>query len=351
MNPYKSLPKQAFWKLAVSNRSMFDLNDIWDPKFPIYKKSKVVTFGSCFAQHIGKALAKNGFSWLDTELPPNGLSIENSKKYNYNVFSARTGNIYTTSLLKQWVQWAVDGKSVPEEVWECSDRFFDPFRPSIEYGGFSSVDELFESRWQAIKSFELAIKECDVFVFTLGLTESWFDIDGFEYPVCPGTVSGVFDSKKHVFLNQDFNFVKTNLIKSINLIRQVNPKVKFLLTVSPVPLVATNSGSNVLVATMHSKSILRSVAGQISRNHDFVDYFPSYEIINSPVFRGAFFEPNMRGVNQYGVNFVMSTFFNGLNKKYLLSNATYNSGLFNNTANSYDIVCEEEVLAAFGGEG
>jgi hypothetical protein len=51
------------------------------------------------------------------------------------------------------------------------------------------------------------------------------------------------------------------------------------------------------------------VAGEILTTHRFVDYFPSYEIITHPAFRGMFFQPNMRGVTQQGVNFVMDQFF------------------------------------------
>ena len=117
MNPYENLPPKAFWKTAVANKSMFDMSDFWDPKFHIGRNENVVTFGSCFAQHIGNALKNNGFNWISNESPPCGLSEENCKKFNYNVFSARTGNIYTTSLLKQWTEWALEKAPVPEEMW------------------------------------------------------------------------------------------------------------------------------------------------------------------------------------------------------------------------------------------
>jgi len=38
MNPYENLPKKAFWKLAVANKSMFDISELWDPKFHIKPK-------------------------------------------------------------------------------------------------------------------------------------------------------------------------------------------------------------------------------------------------------------------------------------------------------------------------
>ena len=40
----------------------------------------------------------------------------------------------------------------------------------------------------------------------------------------------------------------------------MNPKARLVLTVSPVPLAATASGSHVLPATIYSKSVLRAAA-------------------------------------------------------------------------------------------
>jgi hypothetical protein len=317
MTPYDNLPAKAFWRLAIANRSMFDIDELWDPKFDIKPDDSVATFGSCFAQHIGRALHSRGFKWLISEPAPEDCPSELAAEFNYGIFTARTGNIYTTSLLNQWVEWAAGITKVPDEVWEKDGRFFDPFRPRIEPNGFESVDELYKSREETLIALESSIKSSRYFVFTLGLTESWIsEAGGYEYPMCPGTVAGKFDPEKHKFLNLSYGDVKRSLLKAINTMQGMNPELKFILTVSPVPLTATNSGRHIAVATMASKSILRAVADQISTNRDSIDYFPSYEIINSPIFKGAFFEPNQRSVNSYGVNFVMDSFFNGLESKY-----------------------------------
>jgi hypothetical protein len=119
-----------------------------------------------------------------------------------------------------------------------------------------------------------------------------------------------------------------------------------------VPLTATMSGNHVLIATIESKSILRSVAGHLSKIFDFVDYFPSYEIINSPPFRGTFFESTQRNVNKIGVNHVMNQFFGALNKKFPeISKAgtttTNNPDQVRASKTFEDSNCEEEILNAF----
>lgn len=343
-NPYSSLGPDKFWRTAVADRHFFDIEDIWTPKFSLTPDDKVITFGSCFAQHIGKALQANGYCWHVTERPPSGLP--NPEKFGYNVFSSRTANIYTTSLLLQWAKWALSGEQPPEEAWEQSGRFYDPFRPKIENNGFASLDELMKSRAQAIRSFGEALTSANTFVFTLGLTESWLNqAGGYEYPMCPGTAAGTFNPSLHKFVNQDFATILENLRAAVALIRAANPKIRFIFTVSPVPLTATYTGRHVVVATMESKSVLRAVAGQITSDDDGMDYFPSYEIINSPVFKGIFFEPNQRNVSPHGVQFVMKNFFQCMQKRAGQTNAA-------NTASGARSaeVCEEELLAAFAGD-
>lgn len=348
MNPYQELPETAFWRTAVANNNMFDIKDLWEAKFRITRKDKIATFGSCFAQHIGQSLKQRGYNWFISETAPEGLSEGNKKKYNYDVFSCRTGNIYTTSLLKQWVEWSLGKSKVPEEFWEKDNRFFDPFRPNIEPNGFESVEEMNLSRIQTLKSFKQLLEESTVFIFTLGLTESWFHKQGnYEYPMCPGTVAGKFNKESHIFVNQSFSFIQNNLNEAIRMMREVNPKLRFILTVSPVPLTATNSGQHVLVATMASKSILRAIADQFSTTRKYIDYFPSYELINSPVYKGIFFEPNLRSVHKVGVSHVMAIFFNGLPSSVGTAKNSKNQKPITDHKKSDDVVCEEELLAAF----
>ena len=342
VTPYAVAPAKSFWKPAVAQRSLFDIDELWEPKFWMGRDAKISTFGSCFAQHIGRALQARGFQWYDAEPLLDRVSDATARRFGYRTFSCRTGNIYTTSLLRQWTQWALGDSPVPDEIWEQDGRFYDPFRPRIEPNGFASAQEVTDMRDVTIRAFRDCIENSNLFVFTLGLTESWFSRHGgYEYPVCPGAIAGRYDEEQHRFSAQTFDFIRENLLAALHRMREINPKLRFLLTVSPVPLVATNTGQHVVVATMESKSILRAVAGQIARNNEFVDYFPSYEIINSPAFRGSFFEPNMREVNPHGVNLVMQHFFTGLNRKFGIGiDAPYQPS-------AEDIQCEEAVLEAF----
>ena len=353
MHPYKDLLPDSFWRTAVADINPLEIEGLWKPKLSLTPDDAVVTAGSCFAQHIGKALVKNGYSWLDAEPAPAQASAELRRKFNYGIFSFRTGNIYTTSLLLQWCEWALSGQQVPDEVWTNKEgRFIDPFRPNIEPNGFKSIEELQASRKGTLNAILHAVKTAKVFVFTLGLTEAWRNKKhGYLYAMCPGTLYGTFNEKDHEFVNFRYPDVRQSMVAAIRLMRKINPELKFLLTVSPVPLTATASSQHVLTATTHSKSILRAVAGDIAYIRDDTDYFPSYEIITGFPFRGMFFEPNMRSVSHKGVEFVMNSFFACLNAD---GTTSQQGSTRNNTTqpvqqqkSNDDVVCEEELLNAF----
>jgi hypothetical protein len=312
-HPYVDLPPHAYWRTGVAEPDAMEISGLWRPKFAITPDDKTVTAGSCFAQHISRALREHGFRWMDFEAPPSMLSEDAARRFGYGTYSFRTGNIYTTPLLRQWVRWALGREEPDSEHWEQDGRFFDPLRPQVEPDGFGSPDELLRAREVTLTAIRKALRRADVFVFTLGLTEGWRNAEtGLRYASCPGTVAGEFDPARHEFVNDGYREVHRAMTDVIRMARRVNPGLRFLLTVSPVPLTATASGEHVLVSTTYSKSTLRAVAGDLAQAHDNVDYFPSYEVITSAPYRSQFFEPNLRSVRPEGVAHVMTQFFSGL---------------------------------------
>lgn len=351
-NPYESLPPRAFWRRAVAERNMLEIADLWVPKFRITREDTVATAGSCFAQHISRAMIENGFRWLDSEPAPASLPEAVARDHGYGVFSFRTGNIYTAANLRQWVEAAFGEAELDPEVWERNGRFHDPLRPSIEPDGFASAEELMTLRAHTLRRMKATLSEMKLFVFTLGLTESWRKkSNGFVYAACPGTVAGSFDAGLHEFHNQTYPEILDDVNAAFDCIRMRNPGARFLVTVSPVPLVATAAPAHVLVSTMHSKSVLRAVAGALAATRADTDYFPSYEIINATPFRGGFFMPNQREVSKAGVAFVMKHFFAGLQLEKTVPDAatapSVQAPTLSPAAETTDIYCEEVLLEAF----
>lgn len=356
-HPYEVLPETSFWRSSVAERNMLEISDLWTAKNVIAGTDTVATAGSCFAQHISRAMIKNGFNWVDAEPAPVEMSAKDCRMFGYGVFSFRTGNIYTAALLRQWVEAAFGVMPLDDEFWEQDGRVFDPLRPAIEPNGFASVGELQALRRHSLDAMRRVLSEVDLFVFTLGLTESWRNKkSGLVYAACPGTLAGAYCEDEHEFHNQTYPEILADMQTVLDLVRQHNPKVKFLLTVSPVPLVATADSKHVLVSTTYSKSVLRAVAGDLSTVRDDTDYFPSFEIINSTPFRGAFFMPNQREVSAAGVDFVMRHFFAGLGLEAAEPQGRHDQNRVSTSDDTVprmsengenDIQCEEALLEAF----
>lgn len=352
-NPYKDLPGTGFWRTGVAEAGLFGLEELWRSKWQLPVDARFSTYGSCFAQHISRALVGRGISWVDAEPAPGRTPAALSRKFNYGIYSSRTGNIYTAAQLLHWVTLALTPGWVDlVELWEDGERVRDSLRPLVEPLGFASQEEARKSLRSNALAFRRSIEQADVFVFTLGLTEGWENAETQQpYPLCPGTSAGVFDPGRHLFRNYTYPEIYEDLTEALSLMWTINPDLKVLLTVSPVPLTATASGDHVLVATTYSKATLRAVAGDLARNFDTVDYFPSYEIIASHPSRATFFEPNMRTVAQAGVDYVMGHFFNGIDlggpaRGHADETEDRRAKIEQQMAEE-DLVCEEMTLEAF----
>ena len=306
-NPYADQPDYKFWRRSVSGRMADQVDPVVSVPFGIARGDRVATAGSCFAQHIARYLQSAGFNYF---IPEDQPVLAFSQNENYGTFSARYGNIYTVRQLWQLFQRAYGLFTPVDTAWRRSDgRFVDPFRPRIQDRGYSSQEEVEEDRSVHLAAVRRIFEECDVFIFTLGLTEGWVSkTDGAVYPLAPGAVTTEGEADNYSFHNFTVAEMEADLGRFVAALRRVNPDCRMLLTVSPVALVATYEDTHVLPATIYSKSALRVVAETARRTFPMVGYFPSYEMITGPHTGGRFFEPDFREVRPEGVAYVMSIF-------------------------------------------
>lgn len=309
-HPYQGIPDVQRWSRAMAGRSAGQIDPVSPSPFRIRPDSRIVTAGSCFAQHVTRHLRERGQACFETEPAHPLMPRAVAAAFNYGVYSARYGNIYTSRQLLQLWQRST-GAFVPvDDRWDEGDVCFDPFRPTIQPGGFSSACEYGEDRRQHFAAVRKAFTEMDVFVFTLGLTECWASReDGAVYPLCPGVVAGHFDAERHELLNLTVDEVVDDVRVFVEEVRHANPRMKMILTVSPVPLAATAEPRHVLAATTYSKAVLRVAAEQLA-GMPGVYYFPSYEIVCAG--GNEYFAADRRSVLETGVARVMTLFFQHL---------------------------------------
>ena len=304
-NPYSGKPDHQFWRRAMAGRTAEEVDPVVAAPWRIAPTDRIVTAGSCFAQHIARTLAASGYNYLVTEAAP---AHAFSGTEQYGLFTARYGNVYTVRQLLQLFDRAYAVFEPAALAWTREDgRLVDPFRPTV--AAFADRDELVAERDAHLEAVRAAFELADVLVFTLGLTEAWVARkDGAVFPLAPGVIANPRKLAGVRFANFSVAEMSADLAAFVGKLRTVNPRMRVILTVSPVPLAATFEDAHVLAATTYSKAALRVVAEEAVRTLPDVAYFPSYEIVTGPQARGRFWADDLREVTPEGVATVMRVF-------------------------------------------
>jgi GSCFA family len=330
--------------MAMAERPLREINPHTASGLKITPATKVGSGGSCFAQNITTALQNRGYNYFITEAAPPFMSGDLATQNNYGIFSARYGNLYTPLQWLQLIQRSMGSVTPNDQFWSNGKgRFFDLLRPRVKPQGFSSQQEMEADVRQHLRAVKALFEQVDVFVFTLGLTEGWQSTaDGVIYPTCPGCGSaGDFDPAKYVFRNFSVAETTDHLSQAVKLLVSLNPKINIILTVSPVPLIATMEQRHVLQATTYSKSVLRVAAEQLTLAFDNVHYFASFEIITGTSNTQAYFASDRRSVTQDGIEHVMKCFFDlyGSTPEIVEDPPTIATGA---AVHNAGIICDEE---------
>src|SRR6056297_507944 len=100
-HPYVGLPRYQFWKKEPGIEKHELLDPVSSPPFIVTRDDRIVTAGSCFAQHGARYMSNAGFNHFVTEEAHPIISSDIATRNNYGMFAARYGNIYTARQLKQ----------------------------------------------------------------------------------------------------------------------------------------------------------------------------------------------------------------------------------------------------------
>ena len=266
-SPYDGVDPRQNWNLAVRDAHDRAAIDVQGPvKFRFPPTAAVASAGSCFANHLAAHLAASGLRYPVYE--PGALPL-----------AARHGNIYTALQLRQLLERALGAFEPAERAWPTPHgRWLDPFRPLVDRDGFATIPGLERARAGHLAAVRRMFEETDVFIFTLGLTEVWCDArDGAAFPLPPGRGRGIFDPQRHTIRNLDVAANAAELDRFLAGLRRINPTIRVVLTVSPVPIALTMETTHVARASLYSKSVLKVVAEEAARRHDDVDYYASYD--------------------------------------------------------------------------
>lgn len=290
--------------LKVEHRPKFRI----DPSWPIF------TMGSCFARGVENVLVSRGLPLL---LDGHGAPAEHFESWNEETgrgggaargeLSRGALNKYSVRSMTHELKRVLLEESYPNEgMIELSpEQWFDPHASGLKLVG---RDDAFANR-KRLAEATATIRKARICFFTLGLTETWLDAEtGLAMNTHPGPAWLARLPERFRFVDYGYDATLSDMLEIVGLIREhCRPEMRFIVTVSPVPLGATFKDADVIVANSASKSVLRAVAEELFRRFDFVDYFPSYEmVLNSP--RAIAFEEDQLHIARDMVAHIMGTF-------------------------------------------
>ena len=256
-----------------------------DPQLKINSNDRIFTIGSCFARAVEAVLPARGIcvesAGQEIAFQPDPKKPRDGKEYKYTRLLKENlpsiFNLYNTFSIKNNLKWSLDHDlSFPEEaLLQVEDNFWtDPH--GCQYLLPPLYKEEVISLRRIVNNVISRIKKCRIIIITLGLIEVWYD----EYTGLFLNTTPTNDPERFSFHLTTFEENMQNLEDIYALFTKYCPTdFQIIVTVSPVPLLATFTGRDVVVANTYSKSLLRSVAETWVACHNNVHYFPSYEIV------------------------------------------------------------------------
>jgi hypothetical protein len=270
-NPYAGWPMRGG---SEPNRVEPLCTPAFFPSFRIRRDDKIYTIGSCFARNIEKVLVANGYEVVTSKLPIDDPAFE-------KLGTELLNNYGVTSILNEF-EWALD----PDRPFDVGNNTLEVARgrfvdlhlvPSIRANSLEAV----VARREAIIAVTRQIVDCRIVIITLGLSEVWYDSytsTYLNYAIPRTAIAKSPDRYELHVLSYEETIGCLRRIMAL-LAKYCRKDQRVLLTVSPVPLSATHTTDDVIVANSYSKSALRTAAGTIAAEYPNVDYFPSYESV------------------------------------------------------------------------
>ncbi|MBQ5891280.1 MAG: GSCFA domain-containing protein [Bacteroidales bacterium] len=253
----------------------------------ISHKDKIMLLGSCFTENIGNKLSINGF---ETLINPFGIL------YNpFSICSSLNRIIYLKFLDS-------------EDLVKVNEFWF-----SYEHHGVfrdEKCDNLLQTINLGITKANLFLKQTNWLIITLGTAWVFFLKENNKIlGNCHKLNPQLIDKK---LLSVDEIVENTSL--TINNIREINPNIKIILTVSPIRHWKQGYRENII-----SKSTLHLATNQLCETINDCFYFPAYEIVMDELRDYRFYQADMLHPSEIAVDYIWEKF-----STHLFSDSTAN---------------------------
>jgi len=247
-----------------------------ETRHPIDYNSQILLLGSCFSENIGNKLQYFQFQSLQNPL----------------------GILFHPKAIEKLVTNAINQKKYSEaDVFQHNERFHSFDAHSVLSD--ASQEELLNKLNQAIQQTNKQINESTHIIITLGT--AWI----YRFVETDEIVANCHKVPQKKFLKEllSVNDIAESLDSIVTLIRDENPKVNFIFTVSPVRHLKDG-----FVENQRSKAHLISAIHQIVNPRNRMFYFPSYEIMMDELRDYRFYAEDMIHPNTTAIQYIWEKF-------------------------------------------
>jgi len=258
---------------------------------PIDYNSKVLSFGSCFAENM-------------------------ADKFDYFKFQNETnpfGIIFNPVSIEKIID-----RTVQEKWFTEKDVFFhnERWHSFDVHSDLSNSDrqELLETLNKAISETHKQLKQATHIIITYGTSWIYRDLESEQIVANCHKVPQKQFSKELLSVDA----TEKSIQNTINLIQTLNPNINFIFTISPVRHIKDGFAENQL-----SKSHLFAGLHQVLKTHNSklitANYFPSYEIMMDELRDYRFYGEDMLHPNQVAIDYIWHQF----SENYIAENAIF----------------------------
>lgn len=243
---------------------------------PIDYNSKLFLLGSCFSENIGNKLEYFKFQSAQ------------------NLF----GILFHPKAIENLVTNAINQKEYSEDdVFSLNERYHS-FEAHSQLSQ-TSQEELINNLNQAIQRTNQQLSESTHIIITLGTAWVYRHIES------DNIVANCHKVPQKKFLKELLSVeeIVKSLESIIALIRDVNPSVNLIFTVSPVRHLKDG-----FIQNQQSKAHLISAIHQVVEPRKRLFYFPSYEIMMDELRDYRFYAEDMIHPNQTAINYIWEKF-------------------------------------------
>jgi hypothetical protein len=256
-------------------RTPIKINEIQKPKFLIDYQSNICLMGSCFVENIGQKLEEHKLSAL---VNPYGIL------FHPLAIESALNDIYH------------------QKVYEKKDLIFDQelWHSPHHHSDFSNLEsELVLSQInQSISESAEFLKKTSHVIITLGTAWVYHHIETDKLVANCHKIPHKQFVKRLLSVDEIVESMKN----SIQLLKEINPKIQILFTISPVRHLKDGMQNNAL-----SKAhLLTSVHHIVDLKNSF--YFPSYEILMDDLRDYRFYERDRVHPNEEAVDYIWELF-------------------------------------------